>query len=124
MAGEETMIAAAGSGPGALAGPLFVHHVYFWLKAPATIEARDALVAGLHALAAAPDILWLHIGMPMPDQRDVVDDSYSVSWLAFFADRAAQDRYQVDPIHLAFVARCAPLWERVVVYDAEQLPPA
>ena len=50
----------------------------------------------------------------------MVDDSYSVSWLVFFADKAAQDRYQIDPIHLKFVEDCSPLWERVVVYDTEQ----
>ena len=50
----------------------------------------------------------------------MVDDSYSVSWLVFLADRAAEERYQVDPIHLKFVEDCSPLWERVVVYDTEQ----
>jgi hypothetical protein len=51
----------------------------------------------------------------------VVDDSYSVSWLVFLADKAAEDRYQVDPIHLKFVEDCSALWERVVVYDTEQV---
>lgn len=121
-------VAAAGparaAGAGAPADPVFVHHVYFWLKAPGDAAARAALVAGLRALAAAPDIAWSHIGVPAPSERDVVDDSYSVSWLVFFADKAAQDRYQVDPIHTKFVADCAALWERVIVYDTEQLPGA
>lgn len=99
----------------------FVHHVYFWLKEPASAAARDALVAGLRRLAAAPDIAWSHIGTAAPSDRDVVDDSYSVSWLVLFADKAAQDRYQVDPIHLKFVEECAPLWQRVIVYDTEQV---
>jgi hypothetical protein len=99
---------------------VFVHHVYFWLKDPADPQAREALIAGLRKLAAAPDILWSHIGLPAESERGVVDDSYSVSWLVFLADKAAEDRYQVDPIHLKFVEECSPLWERVVVYDTEQ----
>jgi hypothetical protein len=103
----------------ALPDGVFVHHVYFWLKAPDDPKAREALIAGLRRLAAAPDILWSHIGLPAPSDRDVVDDGYSVSWLAFFADKAAEDRYQVDPIHLKFVEDCSALWERVIVYDTE-----
>ena len=116
-------VAAAGTALAqapALPGRVFVHHVYFWLKAPGDPEAREALVAGLRRLTAAPDILWSHIGLPAESERGVVDDSYSVSWLVFFADKAAQDRYQIDPIHLKFVEDCSPLWERVVVYDTEQ----
>jgi hypothetical protein len=104
----------------ALPARVFVHHVYFWLKAPGDSEARDALISGLRRLRAAPDILWSHIGLPAESERGVVDDSYSVSWLVFLADRAAEERYQVDPIHLKFVEDCSPLWERVVVYDTEQ----
>ena len=115
-AAAETALAQAP----ALPGRVFVHHVYFWLKAPGDPEAREALVAGLRRLTAAPDILWSHIGLPAESERGVVDDSYSVSWLVFFADKAAQDRYQIDPIHLKFVEDCSPLWERVVVYDTEQ----
>ena len=115
-AAAETALAQAP----ALPGRVFVHHVYFWLKAPGDPEAREALIAGLRRLTAAPDILWSHIGLPAESERGVVDDSYSVSWLVFFADKAAQDRYQIDPIHLKFVEDCSPLWERVVVYDTEQ----
>ena len=115
-AAAETALAQAP----ALPGRVFVHHVYFWLKAPGDPEARQALIAGLRRLTAAPDILWSHIGLPAESERGVVDDSYSVSWLVFFADKAAEDRYQIDPIHLKFVEDCSPLWERVVVYDTEQ----
>jgi hypothetical protein len=105
----------------AMAGRVFVHHVYFWLKEPGDPQAREALIGGLRRLRAAPDILWSHIGLPAESERGVVDDSYSVSWLVFLADRAAEERYQVDPIHLKFVEECSPLWERVVVYDTEQV---
>ena len=132
MVTRRTMIGgAAGLAGAAVAGTamaqtpaiparVFVHHVYFWLKAPGDAQAREALIAGLRTLTAVPEVLWSHIGVPAASERGVVDDSYSVSWLVFLADKAAEDRYQVDPIHLKFVADCSPLWERVVVYDAEQ----
>jgi hypothetical protein len=105
----------------ALPDRVFVHHVYFWLKAPGDAQAREALIAGLRTLTAVPEVLWSHIGVPAASERGVVDDSYSVSWLVFLADKAAEDRYQVDPIHLKFVEDCSALWERVVVYDTEQV---
>ena len=117
-------VAAAGTALAqapALPGRVFVHHVYFWLKAPGDAQAREALIAGLRTLTAVPEVLWSHIGVPAESERGVVDDSYSVSWLVFLADKAAEDRYQVDPIHLKFVADCSALWERVVVYDTEQV---
>ena len=120
MAGATAAGAALAQAP-AMAGRVFVHHVYFWLKEPSDAQAREALIGGLRRLRAAPDILWSHIGLPAESERGVVDDSYSVSWLVFLADRAAEERYQVDPIHLKFVEECSPLWERVVVYDTEQV---
>jgi hypothetical protein len=119
-----TGVAAAGTALAQtplLPGRVFVHHVYFWLKAPGDAQAREALIAGLRTLTAVPEVLWSHIGLPAESERGVVDDSYSVSWLVFLADKAAEDRYQVDPIHLKFVADCSALWERVVVYDTEQV---
>ena len=128
MIGGAAGLAGAATGGAALAqtplpGRVFVHHVYFWLKSPGDAQAREALIAGLQTLAAVPEVLWSHIGVPAESERDVVDDSYSVSWLVFLADKAAEDRYQVDPIHLKFVEDCSALWERVVVYDTEQAAP-
>jgi hypothetical protein len=125
MGGAAGIAGAAAAGTAlaetpALPDRVFVHHVYFWLKAPGDPQAREELIAGLRKLAAVRDILWSHIGVPAGSERGVVDDSYSVSWLVFLADKAAEDRYQVDPIHLKFVEDCSPLWERVVVYDTEQ----
>ena len=128
MIGGAAGLAGAATGGAALAqtplpGRVFVHHVYFWLKSPGDAQAREALIAGLRTLTAVPEVLWSHIGIPAESERGVVDDSYSVSWLVFLADKAAEDRYQVDPIHLKFVEDCSALWERVVVYDTEQAAP-
>jgi hypothetical protein len=97
---------------------LFIHHVYFWLERPDSTEDHTALLAGLKALSATPSIQQFHIGVPASTNRDVIETGYAFSWLAVFPDKAAQDAYQVDPIHLHFVDTCKHLWKKVVVYDA------
>lgn len=111
-----TSAQANGDGGGEIRAP-FIHHVYFWLKRPGSAEDRDAIVAGLKALSAAPDIAGWHIGVPAMTPREVVDNSYAVSWLLMFDNKEAQDRYQVAPIHQKFIDDCARYWDRVVVYD-------
>ena len=103
------------------ANDLFVHHVYFWLKNPSSKEDLQKLIDGLKKLAKAPTIRMFHIGVPAATNRDVVDRSYSVSWLAFYDDLAAEENFQADPIHLKFVEECGPLWAKAVVYDAESV---
>ncbi len=99
--------------------PPIVHHVFFWLKKPASTEDRDKLVAGLKTLAGIPLIKELYVGvLANTEKRDVVDASWQVSELMFFEDLSAQANYQQHPLHLAFVKNCSPLWEKVVVYDA------
>jgi hypothetical protein len=97
---------------------VFVHHVYFWLSNPDSAEDKKALLAGLKKLSAVKTIQFFHIGVPATTNRDVIDVSYSVSWLLFFENKADQDSYQVDPDHLQFVAECKNLWKKVVVYDS------
>jgi Stress responsive A/B Barrel Domain len=97
---------------------LFVHHVYFWLKNANSKEDLDKLVTGLKKLSVAKTIKQFHIGKPADTKRDVIETSYAVSWLLFFDNKADQDSYQTDPIHLKFVEECSSLWQKVVVYDS------
>ncbi|KQM36570.1 stress responsive alpha-beta barrel domain-containing protein [Sphingomonas sp. Leaf10] len=95
------------------------HQVFFWLERPGNAADRAKLIAGLKALAAIPQIRELHVGVPAgTEQRDVVDASFDVSELMLFDTVADQKAYQDHPAHQAFVAACAPLWRRVVVYDS------
>ena len=95
------------------------HQVFFWLKRAGNAEDRAKLVSGLKALAAIPQIRELHVGVPAgTEQRDVVDASFDVSELMLFDTVADQKGYQDHPAHQAFVAACAPLWRKVVVYDS------
>jgi hypothetical protein len=101
-----------------LSQDLFIHHVYFWLAFPEKKEDHAALLAGLKALSKVPAIQQFHIGIPASTNRDVIDTSYQFSWLAVFPDKAAQDAYQTDPIHLHFVDTCKHLWKEVKVLDS------
>ncbi|MBC7827540.1 MAG: Dabb family protein [Chitinophagaceae bacterium] len=97
---------------------LFVHHVYFWLNNPDSSEELKKLLEGLQKLSTVKTIKMFHIGKPAGTNRDVIDGSYSVSWLLLFNNRADQDSYQTDPIHLKFIDECKHLWKKVVVYDS------
>ena len=99
--------------------PPIVHHVFFWLKNPASAEDRDQLVTGLKTLAGIPLIRELYVGiLANTEKRDVVDASWQVSELMFFDDLQSQGSYQQHPLHLDFVKNYSHLWEKVVVYDA------
>lgn len=99
--------------------PPIVHHVFFWLKNPASTEDRDKLVAGLKTLGGIPLIKELYVGvLADTEKREVVDASWQVSELMFFTDLQSQATYQQHPLHLDFIKNCSHLWEKVVVYDA------
>lgn len=122
--------AALGAGAAASAMPItvteekkqLVHHVFFWLKNPNSIEDRDKLVEGVKTLAKIETIRKLHVGVvASTEKRDVVDTSWGVSELMFFDDTAGQKVYQDHPIHQAFIKNYSHLWSKVVVYDVAEV---
>ena len=113
-----TTIFAAGNQQQKEMKNVFVHHVYFWLKNKESKEDLGKLIDGLKKLSAVTTIKQFHIGKAASTSREVIDGSYSVSWLLLFDNKADQDSYQTDPVHLKFVEECSPLWQRVVVYDS------
>ena len=98
---------------------MLVHTVFFWLKPDVTDAQKAQFRAGLESLRAVECVKALYIGTPAPTDRPVVERSYSFAITAIFEDLAAQDAYQVHPVHKAFVSRLSNLWTRVVVYDAQ-----
>jgi hypothetical protein len=98
-----------------------VHHVFFWLKNPDSIEDRDKLVEGVKTLSKIETIRKLHVGvLASTEKRDVVDTSWHVSELMFFDDTAGQKVYQDHPIHQDFIKNYGHLWAKVLVYDAAE----
>ena len=96
----------------------FIHHVFFWLKEPENPEARKQFELGLQNLIKVPQIQSYHIGTPVESPREVVDDSFTYSYMAFFKSKEDQNTYQTHRIHLQFIEDCQHLWEKVIVYDA------
>ncbi len=112
-------LAAANIIPTDMQQKMLIHHVFFWLKQPGSVEDRKKLAEGLQTLKAIPTIKQFHIGYPAStEKRDVVDNSWDVSEIMFFEDTAGQKVYQDHPIHQAFVQNYSHLWAKVVVYDA------
>ncbi len=95
---------------------IFIHHVFFWLKEN-NASNRNELIKGLQKLSSVKTIRQFHIGIPANTNRDVVENTYSVSWMIFFDNAADQESYQVDPVHLNFVKECSHLWNKVTVFD-------
>ena len=94
----------------------FIHHVFFWLKEN-NESNREQLIEGLKKLSSVSTIKQYHIGVPANTSREVIENTYSVSWMLLFDNAADQDSYQTDPIHLNFVKECSHLWNKVTVFD-------
>jgi hypothetical protein len=100
------------------ASNIFIHHVFFFLNNPDSKQDRDKLVEGLKKLSSVKSIKSFHIGKPADTNREVIDRSYSISWMLQFKNAADQESYQTDPIHLKFIEECSSLWKKVIVYDS------
>jgi hypothetical protein len=99
---------------------MFSHVVIFWTD-PANPNAADQLIDGAKKyLAPIPGIVHFHVGRMVSSPRPVVDQSYQVALNVVFADKKAQDDYQIHPLHLEFVEKVfQPNRKKVVVYDFE-----
>lgn len=99
-----------------------IHTVYFWLKSDVTPEEKQQLLYELNKLKAIKTVQRAFIGPPSATEaRTVVDNTYDYAFILWFEDVAAQEAYQIDPIHLAFVEKNQHLWTKVVVYDSDVL---
>lgn len=96
---------------------MFVHAVYFWLRSDLSAEEHAQFRAGVQSLTTIESVQQAYVGEPAPTDRDVIERGYSVALIALFPDQAAQDHYQVHAVHDTFREECAPLWDKVVVYD-------
>jgi hypothetical protein len=98
---------------------MLVHTVYFWLKPDLSAAQRAEFERGVKSLGGIAAVEKLYVGTPAPtEKRPIIDDTYSYALTVLLKDVAAHDAYQVDPIHLAFIAACKAFWARVQIYDA------
>ena len=99
---------------------MLVHTVFFWLKPDLSEEERQLFHNEVKSLGSIESVAGFYHGKPSATPpREVVDDTYDLGLTVILADLGAHDAYQADPIHLAFVEKCKPLWEKVKIYDAE-----
>lgn len=97
---------------------MFVHSVYFWLRDDLAPSATSTFVEGIRSLSAIDCVQQGFIGVPAATDRAIIDQSYSYALVLSFADAAAQDAYQVHPVHDAFRESCGGSWSKIVIYDA------
>lgn len=100
---------------------MFVHHVFFWLKADLSSADINLFEEKVGALTTISHVKIGDLGKPASTDRPVIERSYSYSLLLAFDSEAKHDEYQVDPTHLAFVEACSTFWEKVVIYDSETI---
>ena len=97
---------------------MFVHSVYFWLRPDLTKEEIAQFWEGARALTTIRSVRHGFVGTPADTDRPIIDRSYSCALVVIFDDEAGHDAYQVDPVHDKFRLDCAPLWNKVLIYDA------
>jgi Stress responsive A/B Barrel Domain len=100
---------------------MLTHAVLFWAKDDLTSAQRTDFEAGLRTLPSIESVRVGWVGRPADTHRPVVDRSYSFVLTLRFDSLAAHDAYQSDPVHDAFHARCEKYWQKVVVYDSDDL---
>jgi hypothetical protein len=99
--------------------PMFIHHVYFWLKEGLSQEEIQQFEAGVKSLLSIESVKIGDVGKPAGTDRPVIDTSYSYSLLTIFDNEEGHDIYQPHPVHLKFIESCKHLWTKVLIYDSE-----
>lgn len=100
---------------------MFVHHVFFWLKAGLPQADIAQFEKGVSSLLSIEHVKMGDVGRPAATDRPVIERTYSYSLLLVFDNKEAHDAYQPHPVHKAFVETCSHLWDRVVIYDSESI---
>jgi hypothetical protein len=95
---------------------MILHNVFFWLKTPEPTTISE-FIEELKKLEKIAEVKQLHIGVPAPIIRAVVDNSYSVALTVFFMDLKGHDAYQIHEEHKLFLANNKEKWSKVQIYD-------
>ena len=100
----------------------FAHIVFFWLKNPNSDGDRTAFETSLKKFVNTSSYIQTkHVGTPAATNRPVIDSSYTYCLSLTFANKSDQDQYQEEPAHNHFIDECSDLWEKVIVYDSENI---
>ena len=95
------------------------HDVFFTLRDSSQSAIDQLLAACSSKLRDHEGVLFFSAGGLEPGlDRPVNDHAFHVALHVPFVDRAAHDRYQEAPEHLAFIAENQENWEQVRVFDS------
>jgi len=98
---------------------LFIHSVYFTLKADLPEADRARFEAGLDSLAGIETVRHRFIGAPADTHRPIIDRDYTHALILAFDDKAGHDAYQDHPVHDAFRDTCSSFWAQVRIFDTQ-----
>lgn len=98
---------------------MLAHAVYFTLHDASPQNLQAALASVRELLSGHEGMTYFAAGRRGEEfARPVNDAAFDVALFTVFRDKAAHDRYQTHPRHLAFVAGNQKLWKSVRVFDA------
>ena len=98
---------------------MFVHSVFFWLKDELTQDQKEQFRQGVETLITIQPSVAVYVGTVADTDRPIIDKSYDLALTCIFENKADQDEYQIDPVHLAFVDNHKEDWKKVLIYDAD-----
>lgn len=94
------------------------HIVLVWLKEPGNMEMRKQFVAASRSLNDLPGIVNRHVGVVLPSNRKIVDDSFDVAVTVTLKDKNALQAYLEHPRHQQVLKeKLKPLVGKIIAYD-------
>ena len=97
---------------------MFVHAVYFSLRADLPAADRDLFISWMPKLVALPSVHQGYTGEPAATDRSVIDRNYTHALVLVFNAAADEEAYQVHPEHDRFRAECGTFWTQVRIFDS------
>ncbi len=100
---------------------MFLHNVHYWLKPDLTADQRQNFLAGIADLRRLASVKASWFGVPARGGEAIADRSYDHALVMDLGDAAGHEAFQADPEHQAIRERIGSSWERIVIYDLEQI---
>lgn len=95
-----------------------VHVVLVWLKEPGNSEQRTQVIEATRRFSEIPGAEKIRVGVSIPGQRSIVDDSFDVGLYIVFSSKESYEAYLAHPEHRdAQRSILQPLSRKVVIYD-------
>ena len=94
------------------------HVVMVWLKQPGNEQQRAEFIKASEQLNDLAGIVSRHVGVVLPSDRNIVNDTFDVGITVTLENKAALKAYLNNPKHKKILKeKLKPLTNRVVAYD-------